>query len=335
MKTVKFSYIKGDESRWGSFERQSPGGKCIWGDYRFVFNEDIDECDYWVVFDQIPKTETCKCPEKNTIFITAEPPSIGVYPTAFLNQFNHIITSHFDICQNRKLRGFVTMYQQSPPWLVNKTYDELTEMDTIPKTKLISLITTKKYKDRYNMAMELKKHFGDKIDLFGDGINPIKNKWDALAPYKYCIAMENERTADYFTEKLTDCYLALTYPIYYGCENLNTGIADEDLYHATEYFPKGSYSEIVNINYTYLMIRKIERILALEGHYDQALPYLKQSRRMVLNKYNIYPMLINYIESATIGFDKDLTNKKEITISDKARFIKDKTMFFKKLWRNL
>ena len=91
MKIVKFSYIKGDPARWGEFERQSPGGKCIWGDYKFIFNQDIEECDYWVVFDQIPKTETCYCPSKNTLFITAEPPHIGVYPSAFLDQFYNVI----------------------------------------------------------------------------------------------------------------------------------------------------------------------------------------------------------------------------------------------------
>lgn len=334
MKTVKVSYIQGDEHRWGSFERQSPGRQCVWGDYKFVINQDIDECDYWLVYDIMPKTETCKCPEQNTIFITGEPPSVGVYVTPFLNQFHNIITCHFEMSRNKRVNANVFLRQQSLPWIVDKTYDELIIMDTIKKTKELSLITTTKHKKRYEAAMAIKEHFGDRIDVFGDGINPIKDKWESLAPYKYSIVMENESVSDYFTEKLTDSYLALTYPIYYGCKNLNTRLSE--LHNPRdEYFPRESFAQLTNLDYTERIIRRVEFILGLKGHYDQALPYLKESRRMVLNKYNLFPSVINLIESNPLCFEQDLSNKKEIKISDKGRFAKDKLMFIKKMWRNL
>jgi hypothetical protein len=215
------------------------------------------------------------------------------------------------------------MHQQSLPWIINKTYDELKAMDDVPKTKTISLITTTKHWKRYNAAMDIKEYFGDQIDMFGDGIHSVKDKWDALAPYKFSIVMENSRTINYFTEKLTDSYLALTYPIYYGCKD-------------NEYFPKESFDELPDIDYTEQMIKKIEQILATPGYYEQALPSLKLAKEMVLDKYNIYPSVIHMIESCPSGFDSgEDSNKKEITLSDKGRFIKDKTMFLKKVWRSL
>jgi len=66
----------------------------------------------------------------------------------------------------------------------------------------------------------VKDYFGERIDIFGRGINEIEDKWDALDRYKYHIALENSVVEDYWTEKLSDAYLAGCYPIYYGCPNI-------------------------------------------------------------------------------------------------------------------
>ncbi|MFV0445254.1 MAG: hypothetical protein ACK5Q5_16880, partial [Planctomycetaceae bacterium] len=55
------------------------------------------------------------------------------------------------------------------------------------------------------------------IACFGKGIRTILNKRDALAPFRFSIAMENASSNLYFTEKLVDCLLLETIPIYYGC----------------------------------------------------------------------------------------------------------------------
>ena len=48
----------------------------------------------------------------------------------------------------------------------------------------------KGHKDRLLFAADIKK-FNDKIDFFGFGFNPIKNKRDAIDPYFFSIAIEN------------------------------------------------------------------------------------------------------------------------------------------------
>ena len=70
------------------------------------------------------------------------------------------------------------------------------------------------------VCARLREHFGDRLDVFGRGINDFADKEEALAPYRYHISLENSSDKDYWTEKISDPLLTLTYPIYHGCENL-------------------------------------------------------------------------------------------------------------------
>ena len=45
-------------------------------------------------------------------------------------------------------------------------------------------------------------------------------KADSVAPFAVHVAIENVRRAGYFTEKLLDCFLLRTVPVYWGCPDL-------------------------------------------------------------------------------------------------------------------
>lgn len=83
------------------------------------------------------------------------------------------------------------------------------------KTKNISLICGPKesmpgHKLRHAVAEE----FGDQIDVYHNNYN----KLETLAPYRFSIVIENERTPGFFSEKLIDCLSVGTIPIYWGDE---------------------------------------------------------------------------------------------------------------------
>ena len=59
-----------------------------------------------------------------------------------------------------------------------------------------------------------------RVDCYGRDTNPINNKAQALQCYAFSIAMENAREDYYFTEKLIDCILMGTIPIYWGCPSI-------------------------------------------------------------------------------------------------------------------
>jgi hypothetical protein len=49
---------------------------------------------------------------------------------------------------------------------------------------------------------------------------PKIDKRDALVPFQYSVVMENARLENWFTEKLIDCFMTKTIPIYWGAPNI-------------------------------------------------------------------------------------------------------------------
>jgi len=49
----------------------------------------------------------------------------------------------------------------------------------------------------------------------------ISRKHDVLKDAKFSIIVENSQNVNYFTEKIVDCMLSKTIPIYWGCPNIN------------------------------------------------------------------------------------------------------------------
>ena len=101
---------------------------------------------------------------------------------------------------------------------------------------------------------KLKEHFKDKLDWYGNGINPLDRKWDGIAPYKYHLTLENQSTYNVITEKLYDAFLGLSYPIYWGAPNVN------------DYFEDNSLIKI-NLNDLKGSIQIIEKVIA-ENYYE-------------------------------------------------------------------
>ncbi len=90
------------------------------------------------------------------------------------------------------------------------------------KNKSISMITTSKqeteqHKFRYNFAIQNKNI----LDLFGRGFREIEKKEKALNEYMFSVAIENDTYDTYFTEKILDCFLTGTIPIYKGTRNIS------------------------------------------------------------------------------------------------------------------
>jgi hypothetical protein len=288
MITVKLS-----TSPW-PITRQTPGGKGVWGECRFFCNTDIDHCDYWFVLEGPgKKKETAICPKENTVFIAHEPPTLRTYRSDFLHQFAAVITSDAHIDHPNPI-----LQQSGLPWHVGrrqkghinlgftKDYDELKAITSIDKTKMISVVSSSKtmtdgHRQRVDFALRLKSHFGDKIDLFGRGLNEIEDKWDALADYRYHVAIENSEVNHYWTEKISDAFLAGCHPIYHGCPNI------------ADYFSPGSFT-LIDINEPEKAIATIESCIE-QDRYALSKQLIWESREKVLDQYNLFPLIADYI----------------------------------------
>jgi Glycosyltransferase family 10 (fucosyltransferase) C-term len=50
----------------------------------------------------------------------------------------------------------------------------------------------------------------------------VSDKRTVLEPYQFSIVPENSKQSGYYTEKILDCFIAKTVPLYWGCPNLGS-----------------------------------------------------------------------------------------------------------------
>src|SRR5271154_1082236 len=62
----------------------------------------------------------------------------------------------------------------------------------------------------------------------------IDDKRPTLEPYQFSIVLENSRHEGYFSEKLIDCFVAKTIPIYWGCPDIHRHFNPEGLLYFTD-----------------------------------------------------------------------------------------------------
>lgn len=281
-------------------------GISLCGKYKFIYG-DVEEADVWVVRNKyIKKKQSCIVAPENTILMTSEPRQIVPFTKSYIKQFGVVCS-----CQPEIQGENVRMELPNLPWYVGlnfkdgkvlytKSYNDLKNNVMPDKTKLISVITsnkghTKGHHDRILFVEKLKEHYGDKLDVFGRGFNTFGDKWDVLAPYKYHIAIENSQSDYYLTEKLTDCYLANTYPIYYGCTN------------AEKFIPKEAFLRI-DINDIDNAIKQIDALIE-SNTFEKSKEVLASCKDKVLDEYNMFEQIARICDTL------DLTRpKKEVTL---------------------
>ena len=118
-------------------------------------------------------------------------------------------------------------------WIYPSTYNNI---DVSRKQRKISCLTGQKretvgHEFRINLYMNQSPLFSPvtwfrsskgKI-LPAIGNNPVMgdNKDPLFLDYQFSIAIENSRQLNYFTEKLLDCLITKTIPIYWGCPHIS------------------------------------------------------------------------------------------------------------------
>jgi hypothetical protein len=308
------------EDLWSNYIAQTPDSKGIWNDCKFEINNDIDTCDFWIVIGNLNKKETVYV-NKQTIYIPSEEiTNITNYPIKFIRQFSSIATSRQDILSSMN-NAYAIQYVC--PWQIQKTYDELVDSKPSPKTKELSAIisnlyTTDLHQKRYNLLNKLQGHFKDKLNWYGRGNIYIKDKTDGLYPYKYSIAIENSIHEDYWTEKIADCFLSYTMPIYFGCPNI------------TKYFDEKSMILLENIDDYKYVIGKIENAIE-ENYYENNIQSIIKSRDNILYQYQLFPILVKLISNI------NTYSKKRITILPIQEFTKEKKInsIIKKIYQKI
>ena len=209
-------------------QMKNTDGRSDDGRYLFFVNQSDCQPDFVVVNSKGLREDTVfNVPRERCILLTDEPYSVLAYPRGYYRQFGCVVTCQQQIkpCQGTQ----VVRKQPLLPWYVGMTwepdhsnritmtYDDIRQAQP-KKEKLLSVVSSYKafskgHVERRRFVEKLVEHYGDRIDVFGEGIRDFRDKWDVVAPYQYQVVIENCQSQDYWTEKLADCFLCNTYPI--------------------------------------------------------------------------------------------------------------------------
>jgi len=266
---VKIFFISSwQKNMAGYYDIYTPGHDGVWGSLRSC--NDKRKADIFVVM----QGGGGDVDRRKTVFFQREPLARhGNFANAL---YYGSYKNHYHVCT----------------WWVLKKFRFLESLGVPNKTKKLSAIISGKssfpgHKARFRFIKEYSKRH--RIDWYGSGIRsnmpgylgplPGRCKFAGLARYKYSLAFENSRVNNYFTEKIVDCFLTYTKPIYWGCPNI------------ADYFPEGSYAEVDITKDPEEVMQTINEELKKPIDYKA----IREARRLVLYKYNLWPSLVRIL----------------------------------------
>ena len=251
-----------------------------------------DQFDLLVVFNHPRFYKGPPIDRKNTIGVILEPEW-----SCEINKFHHILRPICNYILHHK-RHDSSQYIYYPGLLpFHMDYDDGENLDyyidaEFKKSKKCSFIVSYMdpglssesiYHQRVGLANQILDSDLD-IDIYGNnwdtcGLSderikgPLDNKKDGLLDYLFSVAIENCVESDYFTEKITDCILTGTTPIYYGCPEIDR-----------------FFDSVYQLN-TLDNLDQLTEILKTNKSLNQ-----RDSKKLMSTKFNLYTAITNFIK---------------------------------------
>ena len=211
----------------------------------------------------------------NTTYLQVEPNQIyNVRDFLLYNWrlFKYVITYDDSVLDNVPN---AIKYLCATTWIKEEDYNNIDV--SLKKFKISTLVGFKNWTSGHNLRHKLyqrqqefsefplniyRSNHGPRLeDISNNWLLPEDNKLNLFKEFQFSIIVENSQQTNYFTEKLVDCLITKTIPIYWGCPNISeyfdtTGwiiFNDLDdlkqklsLLNDSYYF---RYTEVINKNY--------------------------------------------------------------------------------------
>jgi hypothetical protein len=179
------------------------------------------------------------------------------------NSYKKIFTYNESFCDGDKV---IKIPPFIPSWI-----DRNSESLIYSKTKIVSMIASNKSMcEGHFYRNRIANEFPYKNDLYGRGRNNIEKKVDGLKDYMFSVSMENCVCDTYYTEKILDCFLTGTVPIYYGTRKVN------------EIFDPGGIIFLEDMNYNDLNCDLYESMLpSIKNNFNIAMSMKFHSSDMI------------------------------------------------------
>jgi hypothetical protein len=139
----------------------------------------------------------------------------GIYSLvpSYKNNYKKVFTHDLSLCDGEKI---IHIPPFIPSWI------ESHEQKIYEKTKLVSMIASKKNGCRGHIFRNtVADSFPYKEHLYGKDRKEIYSKTEGLKDYMFSICVENANYDTYYTEKIIDCFLTGTVPIYWGTKKIS------------------------------------------------------------------------------------------------------------------
>jgi hypothetical protein len=285
--------------------RSTPGGSGVWDGVAFTRGE-FGQPDWHLILNSIhwnEKRVKFQGRPNRTMFAIGEPPTEIHRPWHEAQVDGSIVlTCDESLSDNPPARRhYITQPPCMGSWSVQKSYDELKSQSPIEKSRNLSWVCSEEailegHNYRLDFLNKLKAEI--EFDHFGRGFYPVDDKWGALAPYRYSIAFENSCYDYYFSEKLFDCYVAETMPIYYGSKIITQFVPAESLIILDPEDPDAP--------------RIIEDI-SKSGIWKKNRDAVLEAKRLVLDEYNMFARIAKFMKN----FDEPAMPLQNIIINQK------------------
>ena len=276
-------------------KRQTPNSSFIWNNIHFT-EENVKECDFLIILDY-PKNDFSIHVNKDNIFHFCLEPSNEI--SKYRQFANKKVSKIYN--QLKSDEKFILSYP-ALPWHLDQDYDFLKALkssDLKKEDKIVWVTSDQRSSIQHNQRMNFLETLHDLpfISLYGRGINPVNSKWDVMKTSKYAIAYENFKNDFNWTEKISDCFLSYTIPLYYGCDRINDYFNDRSIIQID---PKDKYiklklKEIVNSNY-----------------WHENLDALIESRNLILEKYQMFSLFEKLINQHVVLFGVNQMKKRQL-----------------------
>ena len=250
-----------------------------------------DAADWLVAYYDRKEPIPTRVPRSRRILVLTEPGAD--LPAGFVNQFGILVAPQeiggfngvwvqnhgalpYGFGRDVSRQGFPSIYD----------YAALQSLEPPEKRDAVAVVVSRKtlfpgHRRRLRFLKALKAALNERLDLFGDGLNKIPIKADAILPYKYHLALENTVMPSYWTEKLADAYLGYALPIVSGPPDL------------ARWFPEESFLRI-DLERPEAAISAIEA--ALDGNlYAERLPAIREARSRLMENERLCPLIARVI----------------------------------------
>jgi len=196
--------------------------------------------------------------------LCTEPEIIAPYDSRYFANFDLILTNRQDILNRNENSRYMHSCTGATVEIKNN-FNKLNKISYITSSKTITNLHFLRH-EIFNL-LKVFKSFNDLYFTCLMTPPKIESKNEILDEFKFSIAIENSVETNYFTEKIIDCFVTKTVPIYLGCPNID------------EYFNSDGIIKFNSINDLVFILNNLtandyERMQnAINENYEAALRY--------------------------------------------------------------